>query len=181
MKGRSKEIRRILVGYLAFDGQDIIAGRTFVDHLVQGAYAGTFSARVFGLTVRKRQYRFSDVKLGDTEALCRIAFSRMGSSVRLETAPDAAAVMTIPWLFNPCIMTAEVKGKDVLLCFYTARTLFSFLNAIRGYRQWLKIMDGLTLKRVDVTIEPQDVIPQEQEITPQSGKDEKEPGQPKEN
>lgn len=156
MNQREKEIRRILTGFVALDSAtgDVLAGTTVLERLLQGPFAGTTSARLFGLSVRKRQYRLGNIRLAEVQPLCLTAFQKMGRSVRLLTAPDALGVLVFSWLFNPCVLTAETAGKDVLICFYAARTPFAFLNARRAFRKWEKQLGDQKADRVDVTMTP---------------------------
>lgn len=156
MNQREKEIRRILTGFVTVDDDtgDILAGTTVLQRLLQGPLAGTTSARLFGLSVRKRQYRFRDVRLGEVQPACLHTMQKLGRSVRLAAAPDAIGAMVFSWLFNPCVITAETAGKDVLICFYAARTPFAFLNARRVFRKWEKQLGDLRAARVDVTMTP---------------------------
>lgn len=164
MNQREKEIRRILTGFVAVDSDtgDIMAGSTVLQRLMQGPLAGTTSARLFGLSVKKRQYRFKEIKLAEVQPVCAETMSKMGRSVRLLTAPDAIGVMVFSWLFNPCVITTETAGKDVLLCFYAARTPFAFLNARRVFRKWEKLLGDQKSERTDVTMTPAVVTEEKQ-------------------
>lgn len=123
---------------------------------------GAFPALFFGLKTGKKQIRSSSK---DARADCLNAFDRLGRRTFLQTAPDALCVLSFPLLHNPCIMTADFDGSSYLLTFYTARTLFSFINVLRGFRKWKKNMpkDSFVQEK-KITIEPQLVSPTENKL-----------------
>ena len=139
MDARRREIRKLLMGYLTPAGDGVAAAEGIRGLVFQGFYSGSFSARLFGLKVKQRQYRLKESR-DHIEELVYGAFLHMGRAVYLKTAPDAMAVLCYPLLHNPCVMTAEFAKHDVLICFYTARTLRAPINALRGFRRWKKQM-----------------------------------------
>ena len=139
MDARRKEIRKLLTGYLTPAGDGVAAAEHIRGLVFQGFYAGSLSARLFGLKVRRRQFRLKESK-SRVEELVYGAFLHMGRAVYLKSAPDAMAVLCYPLLHNPCVMTAEFAEHDVLICFYTARTLRAPINALRRFREWKKRM-----------------------------------------
>ncbi len=160
MDARGKEIRKIISGMVTNEGSKIVASDTIFDLNYQGMYAGTLAARVNGLTEKRRQYR---LKLRNYEVRPAVekALEKVGKPAALRTAPDAMCALCFPILHNPCFLTAEYNGRDVLVCFYTARTLFSFLNAARGFAALERKLGKENLTRVKVTEEPKVTEPEE--------------------
>ncbi len=167
---RKKEIRRILSGFSVYDGEKIKASSNLFNTDIQGTFTGSFTSRFFGLTAVKRQYKFS-VTQKEAEKLCRKAFADMGRRVELDSAPDALALVFFPHLHNPFVMTADIEGRQLLLQYYTARTILSPLFARLYLSKWEKLVAADGFQRVElVTIKPQLVTPE-----PAEKKDEKSP------
>lgn len=159
MDAREKEIRRILTGIVAVEDGAVIAASDLNTLNFQGLYDGSLDARLFGLRVRRRQYRMH-MKAGEMREACEKAFSELGRPVRLKTAPDALAVRCFPPMFKPCILTVEYEGRNVLLSFYASNSLFSFVNAARGLRSWERKMPKNQIEKTAVTIKPQLIVPE---------------------
>lgn len=166
---RTKEIRRMLSGITADvnEGRLLMAAENVRTLDFHGLYAGLYASHLFGLTVHRKQYRVK-LKSADgkertpsQEALRGIveaSFLPMGRPAALRSAPDAAAVMTYPLLFNPCLLTAEfAAGGQMLVCFYTARTPLSRLNVRRSCAGWLKKLpaDVVPAEETPVTLKEQ--------------------------
>ena len=154
MDARRKEIRKILIGYVLPENDGLAAGNRLFTPTFSGFYSGSLSARLFGLTVKKRQFRFRLPKKDRVPAIQK-AFFDMGRAVKLKTAPDALAVLCYPLLHNPCVMTAEFEKDDVLLCFYAARTLRSPLNALLRFSAFQKRMPENAISKEKVSMECQ--------------------------
>ena len=134
------EIRRILLGYLAYDeNQHLVAAKRVNRLRLLGLLNGTGAAGVLGVAVRRRCYSVSE-KLLPLEDTCRNAFAQMGRRVSLDAAPERLAVFYTPLLFNPSVLTAEQRDEQLEICVYTARTLTVRWNAAHAFRKWKQNM-----------------------------------------
>ena len=159
---RKKEIRRIISGFSVFDGEKTVAAGIFNTD-IQGAFSGSFTSRFLGLTTVKRQYKFN-VEQPEAREMCKKAFSDMGRRVELVTAPDAAAVVYYPHLHNPFVLTADFEGRQLLLQYYTARTIPSVLFGRLYLSKWEKLIPPDVFERTEmVTVKPQLVVPEPEE------------------
>ena len=137
---RRSEIRRILLGYIDFDADgNLIAAERSERIRTFGTFNGTAVARIMGVSVHSRYYAFSK-KPAEIEEDCLQAFRGIGRLVRLDSAEDILTVFSSPVFFNPTVLTAEIKGERLLVSVYTARSLTSWLNASRAFRQWRRHM-----------------------------------------
>lgn len=149
---KRKEIRRILSGFVEYDGKVLTAADTVLKSGFKSVFSGSFSARVLGIAVIKRQYK-ADFSASELPEKCRKAFADMGRRVSLNTELEGTdAVLVFRFLFNPCIITAQFDGCRVLLTFYAARSIGVLLNARFNFSKWLKKMPDGKMKREDVTI-----------------------------
>lgn len=149
---KRKEIRRILSGFVEYDGKVLTAADTVLKSGFKSVFSGSFSARVLGIAVIKRQYK-ADFSASELPEKCRKAFADMGRKVSLNTEPEVTdAVLVFRFLFNPCLITARFEGSRVLLTFYAARSIGVLLNARFNFSKWLKKMPDGKMKREDVTI-----------------------------
>ena len=149
---KRKEIRRILSGFVEYDGKVLTAADTVLKSGFKSVFSGSFSARVLGIAVIKRQYK-ADFSASELPEKCRKAFADMGRRVSLQTEPEGTdAVLVFRFLFNPCIITAQFDGCRVLLTFYAARSIGVLLNARFNFSKWLKKMPAEKMTREDVTI-----------------------------
>ncbi len=149
---KRKEIRRILSGFMEDDGKVLTAAESVLTSGFKSVFSGSFSARVLGIAVIKRQYK-ADFSASELPERCRKAFADMGRRVSLKTEPEGAdAVLVFRFLFNPCLITAQFEGSRVLLTFYAARSIAVLLNACFNFSRWLKKMPDGKMKREDITI-----------------------------
>lgn len=134
-----REIRRILLGYISFSENYIVAMPSRRLRLL-GAFNGSSAARILGVAERCRRYQLS----GKGDALpreCDGAFAGLGRRIQLESAPERQAVLFTPFWFNPSVLTAEMVGEDLIeVCVYTARTLSVGANSRFAFRRWRKQM-----------------------------------------
>ena len=142
-----REIRRILLGFIDYDQEQRLIAAERSEHMrLLGVFNGTGAARVFGLSVRKRQYAVTETSV-QPETACAEAFSHLGRRISLDTAPELTAVFYSPVLFNPSVLTAAEAGELLEVCVYTARTPTAFLNAAHAFRKWRRFMpEGLREK-----------------------------------
>ncbi len=137
---RRSEIRRILLGYIDFDADGRLIAAERSDRIrTFGTFNGTAVARIFGVSVHSRYYAFTKKK-AEIEANCLQAFRSIGRLVQLDSAEDVLTVFCSPVFFNPAVLTAEIQGEKLLVSVYTARSLTSWLNANRAFRQWRRHM-----------------------------------------
>lgn len=148
---KRKEIRRILSGFMEDDGKVLTAADSVLTSGFKSVFSGSFSARVLGIAVIKRQYK-ADFSASELPEKCRKAFADMGRRVSLKCEPESDAVLVFRFLFNPCLITARFEGSRVLLTFYAARSIGVLLNARFNFSKWLKKMPDGKMKREDVTI-----------------------------
>ena len=160
MNAREKEIRRILTGFTAQEDGAIVAADSLIETSFEGSYSGAPSVRILGLASRRKQFRLK-IKTAQVRQTCEKAFSEMGVKLKLRSVPDAIAILRFPLLQNPCVMTAEIRGSNVLVCFYSAKTVMAFLNASTSYSKWKKKMPPDTVTEVDADIVEQIVEPAE--------------------
>lgn len=141
------EIRRILLGYVAYDTNQCLIASDHSERLrLLGLFNGTGAAGALGVAVKKRRY-FLNKELLPAEDTCRDAFARMGRRVSLSTEPELLAVFYSPLLYNPSILTAECSEERLEICVYTARTLTVRLNTEHAFRKWRQRMpEGLREK-----------------------------------
>lgn len=133
------EIRRILLGYISFSENYIIAKQSNGLRLL-GIFNGTSEARIFGIAQRTRCYRVSEINK-PLAHICDNAFANMGRRIQLESAPDRLAVLFSPFWYNPSVLTAELLEDDkVEICVYSARTISVGLNARHAFHCWKKNM-----------------------------------------
>lgn len=138
MTDLQKEIRQILMGYLNYDGKDLVAGKGIFSRL-SGPPSGIQSARIFGILDTRRQYALPE---GDKNWVkkCREAFYQMGRTVKLANDPEAETVLFMPLLYNPSLLKIEFEEDVMYLTVYTARTPATYLNAFHAFRAWEKRM-----------------------------------------
>lgn len=148
------EVRNILSGLVANREGYVIEARDIFELSYQGMYAGTLNARLFGLTVRKRRYRTEGLKLDEIPTVCEKAMYLLGMPAYVRNLPEEAAVLMFPPMRKPGLLTAAIagegknKGRELILTFYSARTLFSLLNAANRFRAWEKRMPEGSVVRV---------------------------------
>lgn len=133
------------------DGKVLTAADSVLTSGFKSVFSGSFSARVLGIAVIKRQYK-ADFSASELPEKCRKAFADMGRRVSLKCEPESDAVLVFRFLFNPCLITARFEGSRVLLTFYAARSIGVLLNARFNFSKWLKKMPDGKMKREDVTI-----------------------------
>lgn len=135
-----KEIRRVLNGWIMVAPTgELKEADSVVDLFLQGTFSGTLSSRVFGLSSRTRTYRIK-LDAGQTAGQCLYAFSIIGRLLLLNTSPDTMNMLSVPSMRNPSVMVAALKGSDLIVTTYTARTPFAFLNARVNFSRFEKLM-----------------------------------------
>ena len=141
---RKREIRRILMGYIAFDEDQHILASERSSHLrLMGLLNGSTGARVLGLGVRTRHYVLTASPEESLEE-CGNAFAELGRFVELDSDPELLAVFYSPIFYNPAILTAQVQDGNLVLTVYTARSLTVRWNTAHAFRQWRQRMpEGL--------------------------------------
>lgn len=137
MDARRKEIKRILSGVMIDNGSYIAAAESVFGMNFRGVSSGQVSARLFGVSERKRTY-VSGVKNKNLPETCVRAFDLIGTPVMLMTSPDEAAAIAFPLFCSPYIMTAEFEEDKVNVGLYTARSLFSFIKARKAFSKFRK-------------------------------------------
>ena len=168
MNSRENEIRKILNGYFRFnDEYRIEAGKDFRD--IQNLQNTALTSGLVGLKNRKYQYRseLSGEELGE---LCPGILLKYGVPVDLHTAPDVYALRVDVGFVNTYMITVEIDGQELLLCIYTAKSLFSGLRVRALRKKWLRRFEALKLTEVPVTMKPQLVRPEDQETEPRRRK-----------
>lgn len=163
MEDLKKEIRRILLGYIAYRDNCIVAARESVKMRMLGTFNGTTMARVFGVSTVSRRYRVAEDqemqetvskserkknrKNGDTKKkqLARKLFEEgdsalqnMGRRVLLDSEPDRIATFYAPILYNPAVLLLDFNEEEdaVDVTVVTARTMMSRLNAAHAFWKW---------------------------------------------
>lgn len=124
MNRREKEIRTILMGFVRYEGSYCIAADNILKTQFLGLNNGSDAARLRGLKEYRTQYRLQSGRLKDNMPIVN-ALLAMGIPVFLFSAPDASAILYRHWLLNPVLITFEDNRRDALICFYTAKNLFS--------------------------------------------------------
>lgn len=124
MNRREKEIRTVLMGFVRYEGNYVIAAENIFRSQFLGLNNGSGSARIRGLKEHRIQYRLHSGKLMGNMPIVK-ALLAMGAPVFLFTAPDASAILYRHWLLNPVLITFEDDHRDALICFYTAKNLFA--------------------------------------------------------
>ena len=153
MSAKTKEIRKILLGQAAMENGSIVAAKSAAQLLFNGTYNGSASVAVGGVECAMIQYRIdSDLESAFEE--CLRVFSRMGSNVELESAPNAVACLHQPVWNNPVVATMETEGRELLLCLYSAKTALKNVSMNSIANRWRKEMPE-SLREVDVTMTPQ--------------------------
>lgn len=137
MTEETREIRRILLGYIAFEDQNMVAAQKGRLFRALGVFNGSGAARVLGILHRKRRYTLDGQTL---DSHCDAAFAGMGRRIRLDTAPEKQAVFFCPPLRNPCVLTSEMKEDALEVSVYTARGLSGLLYSELAFRRWKKAM-----------------------------------------
>ena len=176
MDDLKKEIRRILLGYIAYRDNCIVAARESVKMRTLGTFNGTTMARLFGVSVITRRYRVAEDeeveealskaerkknrKNGDTKKkqLAKKLFEdgdsalqNLGRRVLLESEPDKIATFYAPILYNPSVLLLDfVEEEDAVeITVVTARTLMAHLNAAHAFWKWSRFLT-FDVERLDL-------------------------------
>ena len=185
MEELKKEIRRILLGYIAYRDNCIVAAKESVKMRMLGTFNGTTMARVFGVSAITRRYRVAEDeeaeealskaerkknrKNGDTKKkqLARklledgdSALQNLGRRVLLESEPDRIATFYVPILYNPSVLLLSlVEDEDAVeITVVTARTLVARLNAAHAFWKWSKFLT-FDVERLDLPEPKSDETP----------------------
>ncbi len=183
-----KEIRRILLGYIAYRDNCIVAAKESVKMRMLGTFNGTTMARVFGVSVITRRYRVAEDeeveetlskverkknrKNGETKKkqLARKLFEdgdsalqNLGRRVILESEPDKIATFYSPILYNPSVMLLHfVEDEDAVeITVVTARTVMARLNAAHAFWKWKRYIP-YDVERLDLPEPPSEESPAEE-------------------
>lgn len=190
MDDLKKEIRRILLGYIAYRDNCIVAAKESVKMRMLGTFNGTTMARLFGVSVITRRYRVAaddemDEALskaerkqnrqnGDTKKkqLAKklledgdSALQNMGRRVLLDSEPERIATFYAPILYNPSVLllTLSEDEETVEVVVVTARTLVARLNAAHAFWKWSRYLT-FDVERVELP-KPEPEEPAEGEPT----------------
>ena len=165
MEDLKREIRRILLGFIAYRDNCIVAARESVKMRMLGTFNGTAMARVFGVSTIIRRYRVAEGqemeeetvlskserkknrKSGDTKKKQQArklfedgdeAMQNMGRRVLLSSDPDRLATFYTPILYNPAVLLLDYLEDEnaVEVTTVTARTLMARLNAAHACWKW---------------------------------------------
>ncbi len=155
MDERTKEIRRILTGFITYEmgGAVITAAKNLFEVQADHIFSGSDAVRVFGLRTETRQYMIAG-KVQAVHEKCIQAFSNLGRRLYLKTAPEALAMLCFPFGRNPLVVTLEAKENQLLLSVYTAKAVFSN----RNIRKIIERVEGALrgeLTQTDVTMAAQ--------------------------
>lgn len=135
-----REIRRILLGYISFSDNSIVAANGRFRMRLLGIFNGSSAARIFGVVRRARRYRYPESRI-PADAACNEAFANLGRRILLESAPDLQAVFYAPFWYNPSVLTAELLEDDIFeISVYTAFSLTAWLNTAHALRRWKRFM-----------------------------------------
>jgi len=152
MDQRKKEIRTILMGFIRYQEEYIVAAGDVFQAEFRGLFQGASAARFRGLKEIRRQYKLTSGKVYGNMQIVN-ALLAMGHPVFLSSAPDASGILYRPLLFNPVMITVEAEKSDALFCFYTAKTLYATLN-IRRVIKKLQASFPENFKPAPVTMTP---------------------------
>ena len=178
MDDLKKEIRRILLGYIDYRDNCIVAARESVKMRMLGTFNGTTMARLFGVSAVTRRYRFAEEeapqeelskkekkksrKNGDTKKKQNArklyesaddAFQHIGRRVLLSSQPDRRAVFYGAILFNPSVLLLDLVEEEgaVDVTVVTARTLIARLNAAHAFWKWKRLISE-ELEQVEIPL-----------------------------
>lgn len=158
MDERTKEIRKILTGFISYEtyeyaGTVIVAAKNLLRYRGEGGFVGADSARFFGVRSEMKQYVIPRKKVEEVHAACFELMLNLGRRVYLYSAPDALTVLCRPAFRAPLIVTMEAKGVQLLVCVYTARTLLSRLNMRRMLEKLAQVLPS-EMSEAAVTMAP---------------------------
>ena len=176
MEDLKKEIRRILLGYIAYRDNCIVAARESVQMRTLGTFNGTTMARLFGVSVITHRYRVAEDeeveeniskaekkknrKNGDTKKkqLAKKLFEdgdsamqNLGRRVLLDSEPERLATFYAPVFYNPSVLLLDfVEEEDAVdVTVVTARTVIARVNAAHACWKWSKCLT-LDVERVEL-------------------------------
>lgn len=134
-----KEIRQILLGYISFQDKCIVAVEGVFRMRSLGLFSNSSAARVFGVAERVRRYRIPKKHGEELRSFCEKHFRNLGRRVLLKGEPDMSAVLYVPILFSPSVLTAAEEDKGILAVrVYTARSLTAWITVSHAFRVWQK-------------------------------------------
>lgn len=164
---REKEIGKILCGFIAYYDDGIRAATGLMNQNFQGFFASFTEIGILGLCEKRRQFRLPSSLEPDR---LKKAFLSLGNAVVLESAPDALAVLCLKsFVFNPSVLTLETRGKNNLICFYSAKSFFAERNFRRRLEVLAKKLEPAKLNEVSVTLSPQIIEPEKTKLKIESG------------
>ena len=199
MDDLKKEIRRILLGYIAYRDNCIVAAKESVKMRMLGTFNGTTMARLFGVSVITRRYRVAEDeeaeealskaerkqnrKNGDTKKkqLAKKLFEdgdsalqNLGRRVLLDSEPERIATFYAPVLYNPSVLLLDFLEEEeaVEVTVVTARTLMAHLNAAHAFWKWSRFLT-FDVERVEMPKPEPEEAPESEptEETPAIDKD----------
>lgn len=155
MDDRSKEIRRILTGFITqeMDGAVITAAQNLFRVRNDSFFNGADFARYFGLHTEMHQYTVEEKELEKTRENCVKAFFCLGRRAYLYTAPDTLAMLYRPAWHNPMVVTFDAENTQLLLCIYTARSPLAKWHSKRAMKALNELLPK-NLKETEVTMKP---------------------------
>ncbi|MBQ0037386.1 MAG: hypothetical protein KBS74_01805 [Clostridiales bacterium] len=155
MDERTKEIRRILTGFITSDAESgaIMAAQNIFQVRTDSLFNGADGARYFGLRVEKHQYQCQEKDVPRVRKRCARAFFYMGRRAYIFTAPESLAMLYRPAFHNPTVVTLEAEENRFLLCVYTARTLLASFHIKHTMKKISEVLPE-EMKETDVTMTP---------------------------
>ena len=155
MDDRSKEIRRILTGFITQEmgGAVITAAQNLFQVRNDSPFNGADFARYFGLRTEMHQYKVSQKELEQAREDCAKAFFCLGRRAYLYTAPDTLTMLYRPAWHNPMVVTFDAEDTQLLLCVYTARSPLAKWHIKRAMKALNELLPK-SLRETEVTMKP---------------------------
>lgn len=155
MDERSKEIRRILTGFITTEmgGEVITAAQNLFRVRNDSFFNGADFARYFGLHTEMHQYTVDKSDLEQVRRDCAKAFFCLGRRAYLYTAPDALAMLYRPAWHNPMVVTFDAEDTKLLLSIYAARSPLAKWHIKHAMKALNEVLPK-KLKEIKVTMQP---------------------------
>ena len=122
MSKKEQEIKKILAGNIAFEGNVIVAGKGSLLIGKQGIPNGWSAMMLAGLCRREYWFDITDKKQEGFEEAAKV-LGCLGKRCKLEHFPASEAVIRRNGIFNPQILILEKDEYQLRLTIYTARTI----------------------------------------------------------
>lgn len=155
MDDRSKEVRRILTGFITQEmgGAAISAAQNLFQVRNDSFFNGAGFVRYFGLHTEMHQYTVDKKDLEQARKDCAKAFFCLGRRAYLYTAPDTLAMLYRPAWHNPMVVTFDAEDTQLLLCIYVARSPLAKWHCKRAMKALNELLPK-KLKETEVTMKP---------------------------